>query len=980
MAGDKIKGLKGASIPRLAALRSNPKTASILSLLTPEDNKKKEPKRATATRGNYAVQHSTLERISKITSTSIDANRELVENVPGAIKTLQILTAAILSPRDLTSMSMNYSSIPYEGKNNDLSALLIAKTKATIEGNYKITDKLRPMLADILMYTGSYVSAIISSSALDNVINGHVKASMEALSDEYRDGRFVPGGYLGDNNAVHASSKRGQGLEAMLSGDITPGYTDATVVCSELGIEVVDNDAILRMPSLKLAITRQRLADTQQSRINRAAIAARGTGMEALGDGGMGKNKGKNTSKISQAVSLNPEQFATIYNELFKQRDYVQTEQVTLPRDDQLTRTNVGAPLFMQLPSESVIPVHLPGNSKVRVGYFVLLDDDGNPVRTSRNDQYYQDQEKNSQDTYGAIDGTKGIIEIARSYKEGKRENIDMTEFRKKFDEEVDRDLVERLANGVYQQTMSIGMSDETRHVMFSRCCRNLKTKVLYLPEEAVSYMAFDYNDMGIGRSLMDRSRLYASMAMANVIATTLANIAASTNVTKLNIPLNENDPDPDETVEAIVTTHLNGNRSLSSLLGARNPRDVCNVLDEASVVIQTSGHPAYPDVNVDVSHEKRNITGVDTEWNNQLLEMLAAQWGVRPELVTSNTDIRFAVEHINNDALFRKDTDMQRQMFSNMLSDLARKLAYKDGGLMDELYEIIMTNKSLWKPSSKKGRAEYAEFKKTDPELAADSSDEVVASRILANFINSLTVELPQSSNGDQDTINRDYSSKREYFEMTIKDVFTDEILAWMMEGTSAEQSGITDKFEQWRGSLVSHMMRQWMADNGSYSDIMDVAAIGDDTNHGTQMLNDMVTYNKNRAAALADYLKTANKAKGDIDKLFKKLVESGGMDNDPLSGITASDDNDEFSDNSSQQFDSDPDDLSGDANQVDDDQSSLDDDAALEDDNANADDTVDPGDEANGDDDFGPDVGGPKKPKGKGGTKGIDDLDTWN
>lgn len=886
MANDvRTKGSNKVTIPKLNLLNKNPATSLILGLLTPEGNKPVNPGDVKRKSREGGIDRSTLERISKITSTQVDANTQLVENVPGAIKTLQILKAAILSPRDLVSDEITYTCESYEDKNNELSALLLAPVNLKLESNYKITEKAPKMLDDILMYKGSYITAILSSSALDNIINGQVKGSMESLSGELSDGKFVSKGYLGDNNktvdAIAAGGRRVGSLEALMSEQAVH-MTNDVVGEDDFGITVTDNESVLKLPQLKMALARNRLAKTTrtpQNILNRRR--QQGHGMEDLKGGKRDKAESLLPGKTSAKNQLSHEQYTDIYNNLFKVRDYMPIDAITVPRDDSLTNSNIGAPLIINLPHEAVIPIHLPGDFETRVGSFILLDDDGNPIRTSVDDAQYQNNAENSQATKDAIDGTKGIIEMARQFKEGSQDPVKMRGFQNKFIDSVEKDLIERLINGTYGQTMSIGMSDEIKSLMFSRALRNLRTRVLFVPEESISYMAFDYNRFGIGRSLMERSSLYASLLMSSVIAGTLANIAANTDNTIIDIPLNENDADPDDTVETIVTTHLSGRRSLTSLVGAKNPRDICNIMDEASVTVKTSGHPAYPDVNPEISHEKRNITPPDPDWINSLSDIVASQWGVRPELVSSQNDIKFAVEHINNDALFKKEMNLKRTMFSKMLSELAQKITYKDGDLMDELFDIIMDNKKLWKPDTKKGKEDYKAFIDNDPMLDGTSQDEVVASRILANFINSLRLQLPSPIEADPDEVSREYQSQRQFYESVIADVFPDDVLAYMIEDT---EKG--DKATAWRQSMISQLMRTWIFSSGRFKELYDLCTIGDDTNKSVQMLEDMVMWSENKAMGLAEYLKKMNISRDKVKEVFDK-IKMDGFGDEPYTGV---------------------------------------------------------------------------------------------
>lgn len=875
MADQKLTGVASVKTPKLNALNKDPVTRSILSLLTPEDNKPRNKSTISGEKGQ--IPKATLERISKITSTTIDANHEMMESVPGAFKALSILQAAILSPRDLTTINLSYTSESYEGRNNDLNNLLLNKVKDYVEGNYKITDRLQDIVADLLFYTGGRAIALLSSSSLDNIINGHVKASMEALNDEYRDGEFVTRGWLGDNDATLKNGTHRASLESLISGEI-PKMTNSTVANAAYGISVTDNDAILRMPQLKLALARNAMAS--KVRVPRGLkLRHQSFGVEALDEKGNKKNKDGSRGDVSMVHKLSPDQYVDVYNQLFKQRDYKQTDLVEIRRDDELSQQNMDAVMWLDLPLESVVPCHFPGRPKARIGAYVLLDGDGNPLSTAVSENGYQDVQQNKSDTAEAIDGTKGIIAMAQEYRNGTTDQFSMVEFRRKVNDEIERDLVQRVVNGTFGQKVALGMTDEIKEMMFARTMRNLKTKVLFIPEESLVYFAFDYNRFGIGRSLLERSRLYASMAMANVISTTLANISASTNVTTLGITLDPDNPEPDQTIETIVTTHLNSNRTMSSLIGARNPRDVINIMDEAGVIVKTNGHPGYPDIDVDVSYDKRNVTPPDAEWNDRLLEMLWNMWGVDPALLSTQNNTQFAVEHINNNALFRKSTGMQRHMLCATLSELVQKLTAKSGNLMNELYEIIMDNKKLWAPTSKRGKEQLQELKEDHPEI--ENNDNSLANFILVNFINSIELTLPEPMEGDIDEQNRAYDTMRQRYENSFKDLFPDDVLSFIL-GDSAD----TTKFEAWRQNLVAHKMREWMAGSGSYEDITELCEVGDDSNAAITLLGSMVAYNEQALGGMIEYLKLSSKMKDKIKKSWDALEAAGTLENNPAEG----------------------------------------------------------------------------------------------
>ncbi|WP_368912229.1 hypothetical protein [Proteus mirabilis] len=871
------RGVTKTATPKLPTINKDPLSRSLINLLVPETSNPLQPEDVGSNKVRSKVSTSTMEAISKITSTNIDANKELLESVPGALRAKQILIASTLSPRNLRTVELSYVSESYEGKNNDLNASLLKITSEFLEGNYKITDKLPTILGDVLFDTGSYITAILSESSLDNVINGYTRASMEALSDEYdtKIKDFRPRNILGDRGTRSAIMTAS--LEDLMEGTPVTMSDNNLFGTGESNVSFTDNDSILKYPKLKMAIARRALSDNARVPSS-IANRRRSGGLEAYP--GSGAQKGKHKAKHggqAQVSGLTPEQYANIYNDLYKQREYVPQDTISIPRDDETTRENVGGALVMGLPSECVVRAHLPGQPEVTVGAYVFLDENGNPLRTANYDNFFLDKGQNKQDTNSAINGTKGIIEMARQIREGKACDFNMREFYKEYERELELELTQRLANGIYGQTMTVGIDNAAKMMMFTRTLRNLRTRVLYLPEESISYIAFDYNNLGIGRSLLDKSRLFASMAMANTVASTLANIASSINVTTLDVRLDENDDEPEATIEDVVSTHMNSTLGLSSIIGAKNPRDVCGIMDAASVLIKTEGNAYYPAINVDMTHQKRDITPPDNEWMDRLMNFLGLQWGVRPELINPNNDIKFAVEHIQNDALFCKEIMINQDKLCAGVSDLARKIAYKSGPLMNQLFDTIMENKSKWSPSTKGGKEQLRQFKENNPDVAND--DEAIAARILTNFLNSLEVTLPSPDITDSEEFSRAYDAERTFAENIITDYYTDEVLSKVVDGGE-------DAYNSFRSGLVSAHMRKWMHDSGNSRHFDYLSELGDGSNKSVDHLTSIVGYNETAINGVIEFVKLANKAKRRLQPKLDKVLNDEPDDDDANSG----------------------------------------------------------------------------------------------
>jgi len=73
-----------------------------------------------------------------------------------------------------------------------------------------------------------------------------------------------------------------------------------------------------------------------------------------------------------------------------------------LRQKKKLLRKSIGKPMLMKLPTESTIPVFIPGDPSNHIGYFVMLDGNGKPLEldlTETDEQYLYNFFETSENT-----------------------------------------------------------------------------------------------------------------------------------------------------------------------------------------------------------------------------------------------------------------------------------------------------------------------------------------------------------------------------------------------------------------------------------------------------------------------------------------------------------------------------------------------------------------------------------------------------
>lgn len=223
-----------------------------------------------------------------------------------------------------------------------------------------------------------------------------------------------------------------------------------------------------------------------------------------------------------------------------------------LKNDNQTTRENLDEPIFINYPVEAVIPIFKPGSPSEHVGYLALHDEEGNPLSKAKPVNYYRELANgyNSRMTVNTM--ASSLIQQGKTMFEGFSNKLDearqLEMLSRIHSNAIIKDILDRLKNGLYGKNLDVGDSAEVSRIMFYRALRGQRTRVLFVPKEVMSYMAFDYDNRGFGISLLDNMKVLISLRIQFMLAQLRAGIMNSIPETLVTLRIDEKDPDPRKT------------------------------------------------------------------------------------------------------------------------------------------------------------------------------------------------------------------------------------------------------------------------------------------------------------------------------------------------------------------------------------------------------------------------------------------------
>lgn len=798
----------GKRFPALSLIRDNAELAATISKLIPsiDPPKYSEQGNREPNAPNAQMFKNTSDRIAQ---NSADA-RTVLQILPDMELAAQILVSSILSPKDMITTELTYSLT--EGLvSPDISAALIDVIKNYFETDYKIKPLLPKMLRDMLFETGSYPVAVIPENSIDELINGNHRISFEGLSDNINsDGSMKPVGLLGPailKKPVPERKSGGLSMESLSTYSPDKEIESRVTLESffqkpvETFLTVTDNCNLLKIPQINQKIREQRIKGMVGSKA-----------LESINISGVDKRK------------MNDREMTSL---VYKERNFNFKPISVLKTQEQLNRRSVGNPLVLHLPSESVIPVYVPGCVEEQVGFFVLIDGDGNPISRADDADYYQ-QLSSRLNSNGSF--PSAMLNNVKSQMNGfNPNNLDHINYSiKAYGDMVEQDLLARLRNGVYGNGVALAKNTEIYRLMFARALAKQHTQLLFVPVELMTYFAFKHTTEGIGQSLLEDMKILNSLRSMLLFANVMASLKNSIGRTEVKIKLDESDPNPQKTIE--TTMHeITRSRQQYFPLGLNSPTDITDWLQRSGFEFTFEGHPGLPDVSVDFGEKAAAYNKPDTELEELLRKKAIMATGLSPETVDASFQAEFATSIVTNNILLSKRVVQMQEQFMPQLTSHLRKCVMNSEKVIVGLRKVIEDNfDKLEMEVTEDGRIILDKIKDgkagvSEKEHTATEKKSLVNS-FLNEFIMNFEVSLPAPNSVTLDNQMAAMETYSKALDVSIE--------AWISEKFFTTENGgdIANQVSTVKEVLKAYFLRKWMSENGVMSELHSLTTLGYD------------------------------------------------------------------------------------------------------------------------------------------------------
>jgi hypothetical protein len=812
--------IEGRKYGKLDVSKTSPLVQSILSkMVRPKDQ---NPHSLTQRRqGIEPPDGGWLEGVSQHTANQINDSLNLYQLLPDTELAQQILVSSILSPKDMVNTELTYT-VDERELEGEVSGALLQVVEEYFDKVYKIEPLLGEILTETLFTKGSYPLVVLPESSIDDLINRDTQISTEELNSIVdKNGYMRSMGFLGSPRKESETRKGRISLEHYnRSIDVGECPVNLSIKKFNTGLTVTDNIDILKIPAVHSKLRHNKVQTI------------------------FGNNN------ISLESVPDAEQF-------YKNRHYKLLPVVGVKTDDQTEKENVGHPLVMKMAPEAVIPVHTPGNPQDHVGYFILLDPNGYPLARTQETNYYSEFTSNLNQSRELV---SHLVKASHRGMNGPQQDpvVNPEKVTQIYAELVEENLVQRLRNGVYGNTVEVARPLEVYRIMLARALANMNTQVLFVPCELMTYIAFDFNRYGVGKSLLEDNKILASIRAMLMFANTMAAVKNSVPHVGLNIQLDPQDPDPSSTVEFLVHEYAK-NRQATYPLGASSPMDIVNFLQNAGIDLKVSGNPAYPETRVDVEDRQRSITEPNTELEENLKKNYLMSLGLSPETVDMSYNVEFATSIVTSNLLLTKRVMALQDKFCPLLTDFIRKYICYSQPLTKKLKEIIKANIS-------------------DKDVNVD--------KLFNTFIRAFEVKLPRPDASKLENQMVAFNQYRDALEQVLEAYFNRDIL----DGTAlGDQEEVVDSTI---ATIKAYYLRRWLRENNVMPELMDLVLFDEKQHPLIDLMEEHGTHVEAIGATLEGYMKNVARSREERHKRVEEAEKEEGIDMSGSGGSDTSDD----------------------------------------------------------------------------------------
>src|SRR5574344_1253429 len=391
-----------------------------------------------------------------------------------------------------------------------------------------------------------------------------------------------------------------------------------------------------------------------------------------------------------------------------------------------------GHPTLIELPTEAVIPIFIPGAPNEHLGYFVMLDEHGQPLTA--------DDNRAATDTTGCAGGSsaatfEAIFGTSCCNASYFNQNNDYTQMGNLiFNNLLDSYIRTRMKGILHRDDLQLSRFNALSTILFQRTLESKETTIVFVPPMLMHYFAFDYDRRtGCGKSKTSDIQFILSLRTTLMMANVVSAVNDAIEHKKIEFGVDDKNANVEAIMELIANIFIEKNK----LNGSVDPSEIMRDMYSNSLTIIPKGLPGLSDISVDVQSAQGGSARVDDQTIEQLNNLLVAQLDVPSAALNQLNEPEYARSLVVGNLFFAKKITRYQRIWCKLMSEFIRVYTLVDIPFQEALKKkLALSVKHKVKEDLPDA---VAKIKKYNPNEYDDLND-------LPNVImNSVSVSLPK-------------------------------------------------------------------------------------------------------------------------------------------------------------------------------------------------------------------------------------------
>lgn len=403
-----------------------------------------------------------------------------------------------------------------------------------------------------------------------------------------------------------------------------------------------------------------------------------------------------------------------------------------------------------------------------------------------------------------------------------------------------------------------------------ARVLSNKMTQLIFVPESLMTYFAFEYDDNGNGLSLVIKHK---NIGILNSILT-LANVNAAINNSidykKVNVRFDDQEIDPNKTLDQIITnlaryTTMNGQQLLQT-----DVQRQYDYLGLKGIQFAFEEHPGFPGTTVDIENLDREKTEPDIDLIEKQENLLIQAMGSTPEVVDMARNVEFATSYFQSNLLAARRAISEQKIITKFCDKFVKVYTLHSPKVLKEMIRTI-----------DKHRSEHPEIKGVKTIV------------IVKEFIESVATQLPKPDMTKIEVLEKAIEAYEKYLDKLLQYTIGEDYLA--DEDIGEDLSGALDAV---RRKIKGYLMQDYIASNSMFSEGLVKALFTGDKEVIDECMSQIEAQQETFGTFIKDHKVISQKFAQKNNDEFQAVLDSQGVEegsgsSSSFSSDSGSDDN---------------------------------------------------------------------------------------